>query len=425
MLPANRAIAERIVTLVRSARAPARLAALLLAVILGAAACSSVPQPGTSASTLRSSPVAGSNTPALQASPNGASAAPSLAPTPVPATQSSPATFNVYASSMGGQLASSLASLAPRVYVPDENSGDVVVIDPATFQIIGRFKVGKSPEHVTPDWDFSHLYVNNMSSSTLTVIDPATGRPTGTISTPYPYNLYFTTDGSKAIVVDDFLSSTDLSHNGLRFYDRVTWKFLKWLEIPFAGADHLDMSADGSFLLVSCESSGEAVKVDTRTMTITGKVRVGGLPLDVRLSPDGSVFYIANQGEGGVDVVDSATLRFLGLIRTGTGAHGLGLSRDTKTLYVTNRLAGTISLIDVATRQVTATWKVGGSPDMIALSPDGSQMWVSNRYNGTIEVIDTTTGTILKVIATGANPHGLSYWPQPGRYSLGHNGNMR
>ena len=344
----------------------------------------------------------------------------------MPATQPAPpGAFNVYAYDIPGQLAPSLANLPPRVYVPDENSGDVVVIDPATFQIIGRFKVGKSPEHVTPDWDFSHLYVNDMSSSTLTVIDPVSGRPTGTIRTPYPYNLYFTTDGSKAIVVDDFMSSTDLRYNGLRFYDRATWKFLKWVEIPYSGADHLDMSADGSFLLVSCETSGEAVKVDTRTMTITGKVRVGGLPLDVRLSPDGSVFFIANQGESGVDVVDARTLKFLALIHTGTGAHGLGLSRDAKTLYVTNRVAGTISLIDVATRKVTATWKVGGSPDMIALSTDGSQMWVSNRYNGTIEVIDAASGTIIKVIATGANPHGLSYWPQPGRYSLGHNGNMR
>ena len=28
-------------------------------------------------------------------------------------------------------------------------------------------------------------------------------------------------------------------------------------------------------------------------------------------------------------------------------------------------------------------------------------------------------------IRVGANPHGLTVWPQPGRYSLGHTGNMR
>ena len=72
-----------------------------------------------------------------------------------------------------------------------------------------------------------------------------------------------------------------------------------------------------------------------------------------------------------------------------------------------------------------AKWKVGASPDMVAFSPDGSQMWVSNRYNGTVDVINPETGKIIKTIATGANPHGLIYWPQPGRLSLGHNGDMR
>lgn len=332
---------------------------------------------------------------------------------------------NVYAHTISGKLAPALAKLPPRVYVPDENSGDVVVIDPTTFKIVGRFKVGLSPEHITPDWDLSKLYVNNMSSSSLTVINPQTERPTGTIPVPNPYNLYFTPDGTKAIVVDDFMGSPTVAFNGLRFYDRKTWRFLKFVQIPTTGADHLDFSADGSFLLVSCETSGVAVKVDIRSMRRVGIARVGGLPLDVRLSPNGRVFYVANQGLGGVSLVDAATLKVTGFIRTGKGAHGLGLSRDTKTLYVTNRLAGSITAIDVATNKVIATWRVGGSPDMIAVSPDGSQMWVSNRYHGTVEVIDPRTGKVLHVIATGLNPHGLSYWPQPGRYSLGHNGDMR
>ena len=70
-------------------------------------------------------------------------------------------------------------------------------------------------------------------------------------------------------------------------------------------------------------------------------------------------------------------------------------------------------------------WDIGGSPDMITENPSGSQLWISNRYNGSISVVDSTTGEVLSIIITGLYPHGLSYWPQPGRYSLGHNGNMR
>jgi YVTN family beta-propeller protein len=62
---------------------------------------------------------------------------------------------------------------------------------------------------------------------------------------------------------------------------------------------------------------------------------------------------------------------------------------------------------------------------MATVSPDGSQLWVSNRFHGTVNVFDPETGEILATIPTGGNPHGLTYWPQPGSISLGHNGNMR
>jgi YVTN family beta-propeller protein len=110
---------------------------------------------------------------------------------------------------------------------------------------------------------------------------------------------------------------------------------------------------------------------------------------------------------------------------TGAGAHGLQVSRDTRSLYVSNRLAGSISVIDFATRRVTATWNVGGSPDMLQLSPDGRQLWASGRFEGAVYVIDTTTGTLVHKIRAGAGAHGLSYFPNAGLISTGHNGVYR
>ena len=344
---------------------------------------------------------------------------------PVEGTVLGSSAAGVYENTTSGRLSPFLAGLVPRVYVPNEGSGDVVVIDPGTFKIVGRFGVGSSPEHVTPEWDLRLLYVNDMGSNALTVIDPQTRRPVRSIRIPTPYNLYFTPDGSKAIVVEDSSTSGDGSKNGLRFYDRATWKFLRFVSVPFPGADHLDFTADGRYLFLSCEYSGEVERVDTRTMKVSGAIHVGGLPIDVRLAPSGDLFYVANQGSGGVSIIDPLAMKVIGFIRTGRGAHGLALSRDATRLYVSNRLAGTVSVISFAAREVVATWKVGGTPDMMAVSPDGRQLWFSNRYSGTVSVVDTRSGRVLHVIRTGEGPHGLSFWPQPGEFSLGHNGNMR
>ncbi|GAC1637117.1 MAG: hypothetical protein NVS4B2_25820 [Chloroflexota bacterium] len=305
-----------------------------------------------------------------------------------------------------------------RVYVPNSGDGTVDVIDPQTFQVVNRFAVGQIPHHIAPAWDLSRLYVDNEGSSSLTVIDPRTGLPTSTIPVPFPYNLYFTPDGRKAVVVVERLSRLD-------FRDPHTWQLIKSVEIPWPGVDHLDFSADGHYLLASTEWAGYVVIVDTVHMAISGWVHVGGLPIDVRLSPDGSVFYVTNQGRNGVSIVDPIAKKELEFIPTGAGAHGLAVSRDTNSLYVSNRLAGTISVINVATRRAAATWHIGGSPDMLQLSPDGRQLWVTGRYDGIVDVVDTHSGSIIHTIVVGAGPHGLSFFPNAGRMSLGHNGVYR
>jgi YVTN family beta-propeller protein len=352
--------------------------------------------------------------------PPTASLAPSTSSVPArppPVTAQEVRVVNVY-SETRGDLSPAVAHFPSRVYVPNSESSTVDVIDPSTYKVIDHFSVAGGPQHVTPSWDLQKLYVDNTSGNTLTPIDPMTGKHGKDIPVNDPYNLYFTPDGSRAIVVAEREWRLD-------FYDPLTWKRVESMSIAHAGLDHIDFSADGHEALVSAEFSGWVVKVDLVGMKVAGELRVGGSPIDVKLSPDGSVYYVANQDRGGVSVIDPQTMKEISFIDTGAGAHGLYVSRDTASLYVTNRLAGSISVIDLATRKVTATWKVGGSPDMGGVSTDGTQLWVSSRNGGSVLVIDARSGSLLHSIAVGRGPHGLSIFPQPGRYSLGHTGVFR
>ncbi len=96
-------------------------------------------------------------------------------------------------------------------------------------------------------------------------------------------------------------------------------------------------------------------------------------------------------------------------------------------MYVSNRDEGSVSLIDVATRKVSTKWVIPGhgSPDMGDVSADGKSLWLSGRYNREVYVFDTSNGSLRARIKVGEQPHGLCFYPQPGRYSLGHTGNMR
>jgi YVTN family beta-propeller protein len=235
-----------------------------------------------------------------------------------------------------------------------------------------------------------------MGSSTLSEIDARTGKLIRQIPAFVPYNLYFTTDGTKAIVAAE-------PNNSLDFYDPQTWALIKRVPIAGSGVDHLDMSADGRYLLVTTEFDGWVVKVDTVNMRVISQLRVGGQPIDVKAAPDGSVFYVANQTRNGVSVIDPVSMREIAFIPTGAGAH----------------------VLDFATNNIVSTWQIGGSPDMLQTTPDGSQLWASGRFNGQVYVVDTHTGQRIQTINTGIAPHGLTYFPQPGKISLGHNGVYR
>ena len=102
-------------------------------------------------------------------------------------------------------------------------------------------------------------------------------------------------------------------------------------------------------------------------------------------------------------------------------------NRGAHTLRAPPRGPGSVSVLDPVARQVVATWPVpkGGSPDMGNVSADGTELWLSGRFDQEVYVFDTRSGRLLHRISVGRGPHGLTVWPQPGRYSLGHTGNMR
>lgn len=329
---------------------------------------------------------------------------------------------DIYAADRPGLVSPTIAHYRPLIYVPNSKSDSVDEIDPETFKIVRSFRVGKEPQHVTPSWDLKTLWVLNDLSDSLTRIDPVDGKKLETIKVEDPYNMYYTPNGKFAIVVCE-------RKNRLDFRNAQTMKTQYSVPVPCKGVDHMDFSANGRYLLASCEFSAEVVKVDVEQRKVVGVVSLeaGGMPQDVKLSPDGKVFYVADMEANGVYLLNGEKPSRIGFVPTGKGAHGLYVSRDSTTLYVSNRGEGSISLIDLSIRKVAKKWVLpgGGSPDMGGVSADGKVLWLSGRYHREVYAISTEDGHLIKRIKVGKGPHGLCVYPQPGRYSLGHTGIFR
>lgn len=390
----------------------------LLGILAGAlallAACTSGPAAGPASP----SPAA---TGSASRSPSG-SPSPTNGPNDLPGMPPLLDPKNVYAADGPNMLSPQVRGDLPYVYVPNVVSNEVDVIDQRTYQIVGRFPGGDEVQHVVPSYDLKTLWVNADASYTLTPIDPRTAKPGTPVRVADPYNLYFTPDGKYALVMAEALQQIIWS-------DPKTMQPVYKLRVPCPGVNHADFSLDGRYFIATCEFGNALIKVDTLQRRVIGKIvlPVGSKPQDVRVAPDGAVFYAADMIANGVWVVDGQRFVKTGFIPTGKGAHGLYPSRDAKTLYVTNRDEGSISLLDFASRSVVGKWRIpgGGSPDMGGLNAAGTILWLSGRYNSEVYAISTSDGSLIRRIRVGTQPHGLLVWPQPGRYSLGHTGNMR
>ncbi len=416
---------------------------------------------GMSRNTARAQPTA------TPAAPAPAASAPTATVATVPGMPPVVDARNLYSETAAGKISPAIAGDLARIYVPNLRGHDVHVVDPVTMKVVDRFKVGHSPQHIVPAWDLRMLWVTNnaerRTDGSLTPIDPRTGKPGTPVDVDNPYNMYFTPDGKSAIVVAE-------ARKRLDFRDPKTMALQYSIEVPGCpGVNHADFSIDGRFAIFTCEFAGTLAKLDlverkvlaylkltmpeTRFKEQPGGPRTAagkpwepgeteictakkGMPQDIRSSPDGKRFYIADMHADGVHIVDGASFTKVGFIPTGLGAHGLYPSRDGKRLFVANRGShkihgsprgnGGVAVIDFATEKVVARWGVpgGGSPDMGNISADGKYLWLAARYDDVIYRFDTTTGDVAQV-KVGAEPHGLTVWPQPGRYSLGHTGNLR
>jgi YVTN family beta-propeller protein len=314
------------------------------------------------------------------------------------------------------------------VYVTNEDSNDLSVIDPAKNAVVATIEVGKRPRgvRVSPDGRY--------------VFTALSGSPKCPPSLPDEE-----CDAMKA----------DRSADGIAMIDAATHTLVRTLP---GGSDpeQFDVSPDQTRLYVSNEDAGQATIVDIATGAVTATVPVGLEPEGVRVSPDGSVVLVTSETDHDITFVDAASgdvidrldvgLRPRDIVFTPDGRRafvsaelnhhvavvdmatrtvvenielpqqalpmGLAISADARTLYVANGRGRTVSKIDLGSGAVVGDVDVGARPWGIALSPDGGRIYTANGPSNDVTVVDARTLAVIARIPVGKSPWGVAIGPQ-------------
>ncbi len=205
---------------------------------------------------------------------------------------------------------------AVRVYVTNEQSGDLTVINGDTQAVMATAPLGKRPRGIQASPDGKSLYVALSGS-------PPAGPGVDPKTLPPP----------------------DRNADGIGEVDADTYKLKR---IIHAGADpeQLAVSADGTRLYVANEDTETLSVVDVASGKVVAAVKVGEEPEGVTIRPDGKVVYVTSEGDGAVFAIDTETNKLIKRIPVGPRPRSIGFLPDGSRGYVSLENQGAIAVFD-------------------------------------------------------------------------------
>jgi YVTN family beta-propeller protein len=270
------------------------------------------------------------------------------------------------------------------VYVTNEASGDLTVIDPATHAAIATVPLGKRPRGIRPSPDATQLFIALSGSP----ISPP-GADESTLPPP------------------------DRAADGIGVVDVKALTLRTILRGP-SDPEQTSVSRDGRFLYIANEDTGRATVLEIGSGRTVSELEVGGEPEGVTTSTDGRFVYVTSEEESQISVIDTKANRLVKQFAVGARPRDAAFSPDSSRAYVTAENGGTVSVVDVSTHTVIATIRLEGQnvrPMGVVVSPDGQRVYVTTGRGGTVVSIDTKTNKPVGSVTVGTRPWGLALSP--------------
>lgn len=275
------------------------------------------------------------------------------------------------------------AAASYRVYVTNETSGDLSVIDGAAHRVVATVPLGKRPRGVRASPDGRFLYIALSGS-------PMAGPGVDESRLPPP----------------------DRAADGIGVFDVAQQKLVRVLR-GVSDPEQSVVSRDGR-VYVASEDTGQAFVMDAATGALRAVLAVGGEPEGVGISPDGRWVYVTSEEDGQVSVIDTRQDKLAATVKVGARPRAVAFSPDGRRAYVTGENDRSVRVVDAHAHTVLNTAQLPGEgllPMDVVVSPDGRRLYVSTGRGGTVAVLDAASLSLIGQVKVGQRPWGLALSP--------------
>jgi len=310
---------------------------------------------------------------------------------------------------MGLALALLILTTAPKldgfVWVTNEASDDVSVIDLQQRAVVATIRVGERPRAVLPVPGGREVLVSTARG--LALIDVATRKVVRVLPAGEgPDSFALSIDGGRAFVSND-------DSGALSVVEIPNGKRLGVIAVgPNPGA--VTRSADGRSIYVTGEE--RVTVIDAHTLDVRARIATQKGPSGIAFSPDGKKAWVTNEQSGSLTVVDAMVhLPMWNVSLPGAASRPLGvaLSPDGASVFVTTGRGGSMLVVDARTDEVQRVIEnVGKNPVAVASSPDGGWVVITNAGSNELSVVSLFTGEVIARIPVGAGPGSVAFVPE-------------
>ena len=313
-------------------------------------------------------------------------------------------------------------SAKDRVYLSDQSSNTVSVVDPSTDKLVGVIKLGdQTPGNLAPLYkgqllvhgmgfspDHKTLDVVSIGSNSVTFIDTATNKVKHTTYVGRsPHEAFFTPDGREVWV-------TIRGEDYIQVLDGTTYEPTKRIKVP-NGPGMTIFSPDGKYGYVVSSFVPEMVVIDTKShKTVATVKQASPFSPDLAATPDGKQVWLTLKDIGKTQVINAQPpFETLATIDTGPITNHVNIARTSKGQFAYVTVGGLNAVKVYATDkfELVATIPTGEMPHGLWPSGDGTRMYVGLENSNALAAIDTATNKVVSTIPTGQSPQGMVYIP--------------
>jgi YVTN family beta-propeller protein len=157
----------------------------------------------------------------------------------------------------------------------------------------------------------------------------------------------------------------------------------------------MDVSPDGSLLLMANTDNGSVTVVDTAARKALREIKVGDRPEGVTWIGKGPLAVATLYRDDALAFIDTAAGRVVQKLPVADEPYGIVATRDGKRAYITHEYPGTVSEIDLEGKRVLRQMKVGSMVRGIALAPDEKSAYVTEFYTAILHKLDLASGKVV------------------------------